>query len=94
MSYLHTPRLVFAGRFMAAPSTVNNDPEHFNTDAFQDSYQLPQDGKIPNGWWNPGGNAYWQFVNCTATAVYYRDGSSCTDASADPIVGAPSTILP
>jgi hypothetical protein len=74
---------------MAAPSTVNNDPEHFNTDAFQDSYQLPQTDTSPNGWWNPGGNAYWQFGGCTVTAVYYRDGSSCTDASADPIVGAP-----
>ena len=89
MSYLNTPRLVFAGQFMAAPSTVNNDPEHFDTDAFQDSYQLPQTATSPNGWWNPGGNAHWKFIGCAVTAVYYRDGSSCTDASADPIVGAP-----
>ena len=32
MSYLSVPRLVFVGQFQADPSTVNNDPEHFDID--------------------------------------------------------------
>jgi hypothetical protein len=88
MSYLNTPRLVFAGRFLAAPSTVNNDPEHFDTAAFQSNYQLPGTPTSPNGWWNPGGDAAWQFVGCVVKAVYYRDGTSCDDPAVDPIVGA------
>jgi hypothetical protein len=31
MSYLGLPRLTFAGQFQADPSTVNNDPEHFDS---------------------------------------------------------------
>ncbi len=30
MSYLGYPRLHFSGRFQADPSTVNNDPAHFD----------------------------------------------------------------
>ena len=90
MSYLNTPRLVFAGKFLARPSTVNNDPEHFNTATFQPDYQLPQSSQFaPNGWWNPGGDAAWGFVDCVVKAVYYKDGTCCTDPSSDPIIGAP-----
>ncbi len=44
MSYLDTPRLVFSGQFQADPSTVNNDPFHFDTARFRSSYQLLQSG--------------------------------------------------
>jgi hypothetical protein len=40
LSYLSYPRLHFAGRFQADPSTVNNDPEHFDDARFVAGYQL------------------------------------------------------
>jgi hypothetical protein len=91
MSYLTTPRLVFSGKFQAAPSTVNNDPEHFDSATFQPNYQQPQDPDKPqpnNGWWNPSGSAAWKFSDCTVQQVVYRDGTVCDDATVDPIIGA------
>jgi hypothetical protein len=48
MSYLNSIRLHFAGQFQAAPSTVNNDPLHFDNATFQPSYQQPATGNQPN----------------------------------------------
>lgn len=90
MSYLGVPRLVFAGRFQADVSTVNNDPEHFNTARFQPSYQRlgqPSATGMTDGWWNPGGTGAWRFLDCVVTSVVYRDGTVCMDPSVDPIVG-------
>lgn len=42
MSYLQFPRLIFSGQFKADPSTVNNDPEHFNPQTFKSNYDLHQ----------------------------------------------------
>jgi hypothetical protein len=39
MSYLNPLRVNFAGKFKAAPSTVNNDPTHFNNATFRPQYQ-------------------------------------------------------
>jgi hypothetical protein len=86
MSYLSAPRLVFAGQFQADPSTVNNDPEHFDTSAFKQNYQQPGQN---NGWWNPAGTAAWALISCTVQRVVYRDGSTTNDPQADPIIGAP-----
>lgn len=88
MSYLSAPRLVFAGQFQADPSTVNNDPEHFNTNRFRSNYQLPGEG-ASNGWWNPRGTGAFRFRNCSVRSVTYRDGSSCHDPNLDPLVGLP-----
>lgn len=90
MSYIQVPRLHFAGQFQADPSTVNNDPEHFDTGRFQSNYDLPGQG-ASNGWWNPGGTAAWRFVGCTVQQVVYSDGSICDDPVVDPVVGAPIT---
>jgi hypothetical protein len=87
MSYLRGPRLVFSGRFQADPSTVNNDPEHFDSANFQPGYQQPQ-GDQPNGWWNPDGTGAWRLADCVVTGVVYADGSTASDATADPIIGA------
>lgn len=62
MSYLNPPRLHFAGRFQAAPSTVNNDPFHFDNSQF-----IP--GKT-DGWWNPGGDAAWRLIGCKVTDAW------------------------
>lgn len=40
MSYLSPLRLHFAGTFQASPSTVNNDPTHFNNATFKPEYRL------------------------------------------------------
>jgi len=88
MSYLNPPRLIFAGKFQADPSTVNNDPEHFNTNKFQSNYTLPGPGAT-NGWWNPGGTAAWRFFECSVQRVVYKDGTFCDDPAIDPAVGAP-----
>ncbi|MBI3728872.1 MAG: hypothetical protein HY254_11145 [Burkholderiales bacterium] len=78
MSYLSLPRLVFAGQFQADVSTINNDPEHFDTARFRSNYQMPDPGAT-NGWWNPNGTGSWR------TNVVYRDGSTCSYPSLDPI---------
>ncbi|HEY3568237.1 MAG TPA: ferritin-like protein [Thermoanaerobaculia bacterium] len=86
MSYLDVPRLVFAGRFQADPSTVNNDPEHFDSVDFRSNYQMSGAGAT-NGWWNPRGTGGWRLFDCTVRAVAYEDGTWCDDPSSDPVVG-------
>ena len=90
MSYLDLPRLVFAGRFQADVSTVNNDPEHFDTAAFQPNYQLlgqPTATGMSDGWWNPGGTGAWRFLDCVVTSVVYQDGTTSTNPANDAIIG-------
>jgi hypothetical protein len=90
MSYLDLPRLVFAGRFQADVSTVNNDPEHFDTAAFQPNYQLlgqPTATGMSDGWWNPGGTGAWRFLDCVVTSVVYQDGTTSTNPATEPIIG-------
>ena len=82
MSYLGFPRLHFSGRFQADPSTVNNDPEHFDDARFRARYQEPGRGAT-NGWWNPGGTGAWRLRDCRVTQVFYADGSR----GGDPVVG-------
>lgn len=86
MSYLNSPRLTFAGQFQADPSTVNNDPNHFNNATFQPDFQKWGDGST-NGWWNPEGTGNWRFIGCTITSVTYKDGTTVTDPKDDPVIG-------
>ena len=88
MSYLQFPRLIFSGQFQAAPSTVNNDPEHFDTETFKPNYDKPGPGAT-NGWWNPDGDARWTFSRCVVEQVQYLDGTICSDPAVDPVVGMP-----
>src|SRR5712692_10120960 len=100
MSYLSFPRLAFAGKFQADPSTINNDPGHFDTSRFRANYQLegnPITWELPggmttpgmtNGWWNPRGSGAWRFYECKVSSVVYSDGSTCQDPSQDLTVGA------
>ena len=87
MSYLNTPRLTFSGQFQADPSTVNNDPTHFNNETFQPDYQNYQTADAANGWWNPDGTGNWRFIGCKITSVTYLDGTSTNDPLLDPIIG-------
>jgi hypothetical protein len=86
MSYLNSLRLHFAGQFQAAPSTVNNDPLHYNNQTFQPSFQEPQTGNQPsqlNGWWNPNGDAAWRLIGCRVTGAYINNQPA---PRADPIL--------
>lgn len=87
MAYLNSPRLSFSGTFQADPSTVNNDPTHYNNDEFIPSYQDYQEGENQNGWWNPDGTGNWRFVDCKVKQVTYLNGESTMDPSVDPIIG-------
>ena len=87
MSYLNSPRLTFSGKFQADPSTVNNDPTHFNNATFDPSFQDYQTADALNGWWNPDGTGNWRFIGCTITSVTYQDGTSTNDPLLDPIIG-------
>ena len=87
MSYLNTPRMTFSGRFQADVSTVNNDPTHFDNANFKPEFQQFQTADAQNGWWNPDGTGNWRLIGCTIQSVTYRDGTSTTDPSKDPIIG-------
>ncbi|MBS7253979.1 hypothetical protein [Flavobacterium branchiicola] len=86
MSYLNVPRLTFSGQFQADPSTVNNDPTHFNNETFEPKYQNYGSGQ-ENGWWNPDGTGNWRFLGCKITSVTYQDGTSTDNPLLDPIIG-------
>ena len=58
MSYLDFPRIHFGGNFSAGPSTINNTPGN---------YSPSQTNPTPG--WNPGGNAYFKFHDCTVRSV-------------------------
>ncbi|WP_296702643.1 hypothetical protein [Algoriphagus sp.] len=86
MSYLNSPRLTFSGQFQADPSTVNNDPTHFNNESFQPNFQKWGAG-ASNGWWNPEGTGSWRFLSCGVKSVTYLDGTSTSNPQEDPIIG-------
>jgi len=97
MSYLNSVRLHFKGIFQAAPSTVNNDPTHFDNATFLPSYQERQTASDPNGWWNPQGDATWRLIDCAITSAWIGTGSaapkddiihSCLVADSDRTVAA------
>jgi hypothetical protein len=87
MSYLNVPRLTFSGQFQADPSTVNNDPTHFNNETFRPEYQNYSTADAANGWWNPDGTGNWRFIGCKITSVTYQDGTSTDNPLIDPIIG-------
>lgn len=73
MTYLDRPRLHFAGRFQATPSTVNNDVANYL-------------GPVADGGWNPEGGAIWRLVGCRVTGIRYGDAPPA-DGS-DPVAEA------
>ncbi len=89
------PRIHFSGRFLCDVSTVNNDPQHFDTAAFRSNYQLPypltDPEQTPNGWWNPEGTGSFALVSCTVSKAVYADGSVSlpTSAHPDPVLSLP-----
>jgi len=86
VSYLGCPRLHFCGTFQADPSTVNNDPYHFDVARFRPGWDEAGAGAT-KGWWNPGGTGAWRLKHCTVRSVVYADGTSTADPLQDPLVG-------
>jgi hypothetical protein len=89
MSYLNPLRLHFAGRFQAAPSTVNNDPLHFNNAGFIPAFQQRQDAGNANGWWNPDGDAAFRLIDCAVTAAWmsYEEPAAAHDPILKCLIG-------
>jgi hypothetical protein len=74
MSYLDIPRIHFGGRFFTDPSTVNNDPTHYEPDV-----------TTPSPWQNPTGQHRFQFRNCLIRSAVDSNGF----VSNDPVIGSP-----
>jgi hypothetical protein len=75
MCHLDVPRLHFSGRFFTDPSTVNNDPTHYD----------PANTR-PSPWQEPRGRHWFRLVDCFVRSA--RDALGVTPAS-DPVIGAP-----
>ncbi|WP_296700658.1 hypothetical protein [Algoriphagus sp.] len=73
MSYLSYPRINFYGRFFTDPSTVNNDPTHYEVA-----------NTVPSPWQNPKGLHKFQLQDCSVVSAIGKDGEV-----QDPIVGLP-----
>jgi hypothetical protein len=86
VSYLDPPRVHFAGRFLAAISTVNNDVVHYDTANFKPEYQLPQTDTADNGWFNPQGSGDWRLLDVAVTGAVGPDGAPA--AQDDPVRAA------
>ena len=63
MSYLDVPRIHFAGQFFTDPSTVNNDPQHYEPAC-----------TTPSPWQDPNGQHRFQLRNCTINSVVGPNG--------------------
>jgi hypothetical protein len=87
VSYLHSVRLHFAGRFRADVSTVNNNRDHFDDDNFSSSFQKPfSDAGDPSNW-QPAGTGAWRLLDCEVTRHTRLDGSAATSPADDIAVG-------
>ncbi len=75
MSYLDVPRIHIAGRFFTDPSSINNDPAHYDPNC-----------ERPSPWQMPKGKHYFKLVDCAVRSVLNDVGASPTD---DPLIGAP-----
>src|SRR5262245_23850896 len=87
MSYLNQPRLTFSGRFQADPSTVNNDPRHFDNATFTSRFQDFSTTDSQNGWWNPTGTAIFRFTGCTIQQAIGAGGVDLADGAVGLTVG-------
>ncbi|MEB2783516.1 hypothetical protein [Algoriphagus persicinus] len=73
MSYLSYPRINFYGRFFTDPSTVNNDPTHYEVE-----------NTVPSPWQNPNGLHRFQLQECSVVSAIGASGEV-----SDPLVNLP-----
>ena len=62
MSYLDFPRLVVSGSFYTDPSTMDNDPSHYDPS-----------NTNPSPWQDPGGSHHFSFQDLLASQLSNRD---------------------
>ena len=75
MSYLDLPRINFFGTFFTNPSTVNNDPSHYDPAVTR-----------PSPWQDPKGMHLFQFTDTMVKAAIDASGTLVTGG--DPLIGA------
>jgi len=73
MSYLNAPRLHMSGQFFTDPSTVNNDPSHYEVDCTK-----------PSPWQEPNGEHRFILKECYITSALDNNGI----VNSDEIIGA------
>ncbi len=73
MSYLDVPRIHIGGQFFTDPSTVNNDPTHYDPNC-----------TAPSPWQEPNGEHRFQFRDCTVKSAMGSTGF----VNNDTIIGA------
>jgi hypothetical protein len=89
MSFLSSAlRIHFSGDFVAAPSTVNNDLDHFDNSTFDPVFQTPQTATALNGWWNPRGDHAFK-INAMFRSGFLADGSAVPSSD----VGLSTSLL-
>ena len=81
-SYLHLPRITFAGQFQVDVSTVNNELKNYNV--FDGTVKTEQT-------WNEYGTGEVSFSDCIITSVTYQNG---TISYKDPLVKKPIIVNP
>lgn len=75
MSYLSYPRINFTGRYFTDPSTVNNDPTHYEVE-----------NTTPSPWQSPMGLHRFILKNCSVVSTIGQNGEV-----SDPLVTLPFT---
>jgi len=79
MSYLGLPRLHLLGTFFTDPSTVNNDPTHYDPAVAR-----------PSPWQNPKGQHRFMFTDVRVNSAVDATGTLVSD---DPVIGATANSL-
>ena len=79
MSYLDRPRINFAGMFQASPATINNTPNNYNPENYNQSTLKPEKIEL---YWEPKGDSIFNLLNCQVTSAETNAFVS------DPLVGA------
>ena len=87
MSYLSSLRVHFAGEFFSDPSTINNDPFHYETNNFDRSklwLSQSESNEDDNGWWNPSGAHAFKITTAKVKSAFLSNGNAA--AAADKVL--------
>jgi len=85
MSYLDQPRINFAGQFLASPATINNTPNNYNSDNYDQDSLKPKNIEL---YWEPKGDSIFDLFQCKVTTI---DAPGVT--TTDPLLKATVSAL-
>ena len=71
MSYLDGPRIQFAGTFQASPATINNTPNNYNPQNYNQNTLKPENIEL---YWEPKGDSIFNLLGCQVTSVQASTG--------------------